>query len=138
MGKPVAGRSEELVTSRVLFAVGSAIPILWGVAHIIPTKVVVAGLGPLSPDIRRILTMEWVAEGLALVSLGAFLFWFASLYLLDTKRARADLDASRARPGASRGVRPPARRRAWSSSRSTSSASCSGSREVRTGAGGAR
>lgn len=71
MEKPVPGRSEELVTSTVLLAVGSAIPILWGFAHIIPTKAVVAGFGQLSADNRRILTMEWVAEGLALVFLGA-------------------------------------------------------------------
>ena len=58
------------MTSTVLLAVGSAIPILWGIAHIIPTRAVVAGFGELSPDNRRILTMEWVAEGLALVFLG--------------------------------------------------------------------
>lgn len=57
--------------STVLLAVGSAVPILWGVAHIIPTKAVVAGFGELSVDNWRILTMEWVAEGLALIFLGA-------------------------------------------------------------------
>ena len=56
--------------STILLAVGSAVPVLWGVAHIIPTKAVVAGFGPLSADNRRILTMEWVAEGLTLVFLG--------------------------------------------------------------------
>ena len=57
--------------STMLLAVGSAVPILWGVAHIIPTHAVVAGFGTLSQDNRRILTMEWVAEGLALIYLGA-------------------------------------------------------------------
>ncbi len=49
----------------------SAIITLWGVAHIVPTKPVVAGFEPLSPDNRRILTMEWVAEGLTLCFIGA-------------------------------------------------------------------
>lgn len=39
------------------------------------------------------------AEGLALAPVAAFFFWFASLYLLDTRRARADLDTARAALG---------------------------------------
>jgi hypothetical protein len=52
----------------------AAIITLWGVAHIIPTKPVVAGFEPLSPDNRRILTMEWVAEGLTLCFIGVLTF----------------------------------------------------------------
>lgn len=44
----------------------SAVLFLWGLSHIIPTPAVVRGFGALSPDNRRILLMEWVAEGLAL------------------------------------------------------------------------
>lgn len=43
----------------------------WGLAHLVPTRMVVAGFGPLSRDNRLVITMEWVAEGLALVFLGA-------------------------------------------------------------------
>ena len=43
---------------------------LWGVAHIVPTKGVVAGFEPLSDDNRRVLIMEWVGEGLALCFIG--------------------------------------------------------------------
>ncbi len=49
---------------------GSIIILLWGIAHILPTRIVVAGFEPLSPDNRLILTMEWVGEGLALVFIG--------------------------------------------------------------------
>jgi hypothetical protein len=48
----------------------SVIVIAWGVAHIVPTGAVVRGFGGLSPDNRRIITMEWVAEGLALGFIG--------------------------------------------------------------------
>ena len=54
----------------VLLYLGAAILFLWGVAHIIPTRNVVAGFGPLSDDNRINITMEWVAEGLALAFVG--------------------------------------------------------------------
>ena len=37
-----------------------------------PTKSVVKGFGDISPDNRRIITMEWIAEGVALMSVAAF------------------------------------------------------------------
>jgi hypothetical protein len=49
---------------------GAAILFVWGVAHIIPTRNVVAGFGPLSEDNRINIAMEWVAEGLALAFVG--------------------------------------------------------------------
>jgi len=49
---------------------GAAIVVVWGIAHIVPTWAVVRSFGPISPDSRRIITMEWVAEGLALVFIG--------------------------------------------------------------------
>ena len=45
---------------------------LWGVAHLLATRGVVAGFGALTPDNRRIITMEWIAEGVALISTAAF------------------------------------------------------------------
>jgi hypothetical protein len=47
---------------------------LWGVAHLIATQGVVAGFGDITADNRRIITMEWIVEGVALVSIGAFVF----------------------------------------------------------------
>lgn len=54
----------------VLLYIGSAVLIVWGIAHIIPTRSVVKGFGAISEDNRRIITMEWVAEGLALCFIG--------------------------------------------------------------------
>ncbi len=45
---------------------GSAIIAFWGVMHILKTKAALAEFGSLSADNRRILTMEWVIEGVTL------------------------------------------------------------------------
>jgi hypothetical protein len=54
----------------VLLYAGSIIITIWGIAHIIPTGAVVAGFGKLSGDNTKIITMEWIAEGLTLVFIG--------------------------------------------------------------------
>lgn len=53
-----------------LLYVGSAIITIWGIAHIVPTKSVVGGFGEISRDNKRIITMEWIAEGLTLIFIG--------------------------------------------------------------------
>jgi hypothetical protein len=55
----------------ILIYIGSAVIIIWGIAHIAATKPVVTGFGDISLDNRRIITMEWIAEGLTLVFIGA-------------------------------------------------------------------
>ena len=57
--------------NNILLPLGAAILFVWGIAHIIPTRNVVAGFGALSDDNRINITMEWVAEGLALAFVGA-------------------------------------------------------------------
>ena len=54
----------------ILLYVGSVVITLWGIAHIVPTKSVVSGFGSISQENRRIITMEWIAEGLALCFIG--------------------------------------------------------------------
>jgi len=56
--------------SDVLLYVGAGVITLWGIAHIVPTKSVVSGFGPISQDNKRIITMEWIAEGLTLCFIG--------------------------------------------------------------------
>jgi hypothetical protein len=53
-----------------LLYVGAAVIFLWGLGHLIPTRGIVTGFGALSADNRRIITMEWLAEGLMLCFLG--------------------------------------------------------------------
>jgi hypothetical protein len=59
------------MTAYIMLCSGSLMSIFWGVAHIIPTKPVVKGFGKISEDNRRIIQMEWIAEGLTLCFLGA-------------------------------------------------------------------
>jgi len=55
----------------VLLYVGSTVILAWGIAHIIPTRSVISGFGTISQDNLRIITMEWIAEGLMLCFIGA-------------------------------------------------------------------
>lgn len=56
----------------VLLYIASAITGLWGIAHLFATKGVVENFGEISTDNRRIIAMEWIAEGIALISTAAF------------------------------------------------------------------
>jgi hypothetical protein len=56
--------------NETLLYVGSSVIILWGTAHIIPTRAIVNGFGEISEDNRKVLTMELIAEGLTLIFLG--------------------------------------------------------------------
>jgi len=60
------------VPSTVLLFVASALCAIWGVAHLFATRGVVSGFGEISIDNKRVITMEWVVEGIALISIGAF------------------------------------------------------------------
>lgn len=56
----------------VLLYVGAGLTAMWGVSHLFPTRGVVRGFGELSADNRRIITMEWITEGVALIAVAAF------------------------------------------------------------------
>ena len=49
---------------------GSALPIFWGIAHLFPTKSVVKSFGDISLDNKRIITMEWIVEGVSRFFMG--------------------------------------------------------------------
>ena len=60
--------------------VGSAIVIIWGVAHIIiPTRSIIAAFGAISADNKRILLMEWLMEGALLIFIGVLVVLVTSL-----------------------------------------------------------
>ena len=54
----------------ILLYLGSGLTVIWGVAHLFPTKSVVQGFGEISLDNKRIIAMEWIIEGLALIFIG--------------------------------------------------------------------
>ena len=65
--------------NEILLYIGSAVLIVWGIAHIIPTKNVVSGFGTISENNKRIITMEWVAEGLTLCFIGLLVLFVTIL-----------------------------------------------------------
>lgn len=50
--------------------IGALLLIFWGIAHLLPTKNVVRDFGEISIDNRRIISMEWINEGAALIFIG--------------------------------------------------------------------
>lgn len=54
----------------VLLYVGAGLTSFWGIAHLFPTKSVVDGFGEITLDNRRIITMEWIVEGISLIFIG--------------------------------------------------------------------
>jgi hypothetical protein len=61
---------EDLMIQIVLLYVGAALTSSWGIAHLFPTKSVVEGFGEITLDNRRIITMEWIVEGVSLIFMG--------------------------------------------------------------------
>jgi hypothetical protein len=59
--------------NETLLYVAAAVTALWGIAHVLPTKSVVRGFGKLSLDNKRIITMEWILEGVALIFIGVLI-----------------------------------------------------------------
>ena len=51
---------------QVLVYIAAALIALWGIAHAVPTKRVVASFAPITADNRRVLIQEWLAESLTM------------------------------------------------------------------------
>jgi hypothetical protein len=62
----------------LVFVAGAAL-VLWGASHIAPTTSVADSFGAISADNRRILIMEWVAEGVSHTTIGALVIAIAAL-----------------------------------------------------------
>lgn len=58
--------------TEILLYAASLIAALWGAAHLFATRSVIEGFGDITTDNRRIITMEWIVEGVTLISLAAF------------------------------------------------------------------
>ncbi len=56
---------------QVLAYIAAALIAVWGIAHAVPTKKVVAGFAPITADNRRVLTQEWLAESLTMWGMAA-------------------------------------------------------------------
>ena len=69
------------MTNQILAYIGAGLTILWGIAHLFPTRNVVADFGDISEDNRNIITMEWVVEGVTLIFIGVLI---ATVTLVDS------------------------------------------------------
>ena len=66
-----AGLPDDSAMAAVLSYLAAAITGLWGIAHAVPTRQVVAGFRDTSTDNRRILLQEWLAEAITMWTLAA-------------------------------------------------------------------
>ena len=66
--------------NQILIYAGSFFLFFWGIAHLFPTRSVVKGFGDISLDNKRIIMMEWIVEGLALIFIAVVV---ASITYLD-------------------------------------------------------
>ncbi len=68
------------MSSDLLILIGGILPIIWGIAHIIPTKGVVRDFGEISESNKLIITMEWVYEGITLIFIGTLIVLLIVLF----------------------------------------------------------
>lgn len=66
----IGTRAEQIMNGALLTYIGSFLAFGWGIAHLLPTRNVVTAFGEISTDNRRIIAMEWIAEGVALIFVG--------------------------------------------------------------------
>ncbi len=55
----------------ILAYIAGAVVAVWGVAHAVPTRQVLAGFQPITTDNRRIVLQEWLAEAFTMWGLAA-------------------------------------------------------------------
>jgi hypothetical protein len=73
------------MSAALAYIAGAAVAV-WGVAHVIPTRQVLAGFEPVTDDNRRIIAQEWLAE--------AFTMWgIAALVIGVTAAGGIDVSA---------------------------------------------
>lgn len=73
---------------KILLYIGAALPLFWGIAHLFPTNSVVKGFGNISLNNKRIITMEWIIEGVALIFIGVVI---AGVTYIDYTSAVSEL-----------------------------------------------
>jgi hypothetical protein len=83
--------------NEALLYTGGALPIVWGAAHLYPTKKIVRSFGGIARDNQLVLTMEWLSEAVLLIFTGL-------LVVLMTARFGADAGAAQTVFAASAGM----------------------------------
>ena len=60
------------MSTEFLLYAGSILIIIWGIAHLIPTKSMLKVIGEISGDNNKIVSMEWVVEGVYIILIGLY------------------------------------------------------------------
>ena len=68
----------------LLAYLAGAIVAVWGVAHAVPTRQVLAGFAPISTDNQRIVAQEWLAEAFTMWGIAALVIVVTALGGTDT------------------------------------------------------
>ena len=68
----------QQMSDGLVYLAGTAL-IFWGAAHIVVTRRIANSFGEISTGNRRILIMEWAAEGITHISLGTLVILTAAL-----------------------------------------------------------
>ena len=68
----------------LLAYLAGAIVALWGVAHAVPTRQVLAGFAPVTADNRRIVVQEWLAEAFTMWGIAAMVIVVTAAGVTDT------------------------------------------------------
>ncbi len=59
-----------MINSIILY-ISAGLLVFWGIAHLIPTRSIVKDFGHVSPDNKKIISMEWINEGVFLIFIGS-------------------------------------------------------------------
>jgi hypothetical protein len=60
----------RLAMRTALALAAAAFTVGWGVAHLFPVRAIVSGFGDIGTENRRVITMEWIFEGVTLIFAG--------------------------------------------------------------------
>lgn len=72
----------------LLAYVAAAIVAVWGAAHAMPTRTVLAGFEPITSENRRIVAQEWLAEALTMWGVAAVVIVVTAVGGPDTSACR--------------------------------------------------
>jgi hypothetical protein len=66
---------------------GSILILLWGIAHLIPTKGIVKGFEDTSTDNKKIISMEWINAGIGMCFVGLLALLITAFGNINSKEA---------------------------------------------------
>jgi len=70
---------------KLLVITGGILTLIWGIAHLFPTRSVVNGFGNITADNRQIITMEWIMEGFTLIFIGILVIAITRIGKIESK-----------------------------------------------------